>query len=171
MWSQAQAAVKYLHKLKVVLLATKHLTVPLNHQPSIHQLMVRWVVQRLHLKDKQEQHTYVAVSMATHKAPVEKGVKKEKGVAALSEWGGFKGNDLNLQSTKYKRHKPLSPPWEVVLECWKPSTLLQFASKKKREGVGEEKLHLEKSSVKNEEGLHVEPFSTTAAWKPVLELS
>lgn len=32
---------KYLHKLKVVLLATKHLTLPINHQPSIHQLMVR----------------------------------------------------------------------------------------------------------------------------------
>lgn len=34
-------AVEYLHKLKVVLLATKHLIVRLNQQPSIHQLMVR----------------------------------------------------------------------------------------------------------------------------------
>lgn len=85
--SKSGTSFKYLHKLKVVFLATKHLTVPLNHQPSIHQLMVRWVVECLHLQDKQEQHTYVAVSMATHWEPQHnRGKRREdKGVIESCE--------------------------------------------------------------------------------------
>lgn len=131
-WSQAQA-VEYLHKLKVVLLATKHLTVPINHQPSIHQLMVRWVVQRLHLKHKQQQHTHVAVFMATHWEPQHNGERGEgRGVGGKGLWRGRGGRDEGLDLRSLGLKASLKNTHAAALSVRAQEGIWQFASKKKR---------------------------------------
>lgn len=129
-------AAEYLHKVKVVLLATKHLTLPFNHQPSIHQLVVRWVVQRLYLQDKQEQHTHVAVSLATHF----EGERRREGGQCCEEEGG---RDECLDAClgwklPFERHTVATTGSKVPeLKGYLIMGLLNLHLKKK-EGAGEE---------------------------------